>query len=90
MKKILILTLIVLLGNVAFSENVEVSNDYFDQDYVKGLDYDNYIGDPSQAIYNETQETYIYDNYGSTESMEYLNRGDAGNYNGGSDFDRNY
>lgn len=90
MKKLLILSLIILLGNIAFSENVEVSNDYFDEDYTKGLDYDNYIKDPSQAIYNETQDLYIFENYGSSASMEYLNRGDAGSYSGGSDFDRNY
>lgn len=97
MKKILILILI-FLGLSSFAEvnntsdSVSVTNDYFYQKNTEatGLDYDNYIDDPSQAVYNATQNQYIYDNYGSSASMEYLNRGDAGNYNGGSDFDRNY
>jgi hypothetical protein len=54
------------------------------------LDYDNYLDDPSESVYESEQEQYVYKNYGSTESGEYLNRGDAANYNGGSDFDRNY
>lgn len=52
--------------------------------------YDKYLKDPSEAVYNEEQNRDIYNNYGSSESMEYLNRGDADYYNGGSDFDRNY
>lgn len=97
MKKILILILI-FLGLSSFAEvnntsdSVSVTNDYFYQKNTEatGLDYDNYIDDPSQAVYNATKNQYIYDNYGSSASMEYLNRGDAGNYSGGSDFDRNY
>ena len=104
MKKTFIITFIILfigscsiIGICTFAQNtnsfantpVTVSTDYFYQDE-DSLDYDNYINDPSQEIYNSTQNQYIYDNYGSSASMEYLNRGDAANYNGGGDFDRNY
>ena len=64
--------------------NYSVYND--PSDYL----YNVYLKDPSEAIYNAEQGREIYDNYGSSESMEYLNRGDANYYNGGSDFDRNY
>ena len=60
----------------------ETYSDYYDDE--------NYSKDPSQAIYDATQEQYIYDNYGSSASMDYLNRADSGSYSGGSDFDRNY
>lgn len=90
--KILLISLIIFASiSAVFAEQT----DYTVVDYSKIHDphdylYNIYLKDPSEAIYNAEQEREIYDNYGSSASMEYLNRGDANSYNGGSDFDRNY
>lgn len=93
MKRFLIISL-VMTGLITMAEEVTVTNDYFYDDYDNQTNasttYERYKADPSQAVYDGALSQYIYDNYGSSESMDFLNRGDAGSYNGGSDFDRNY
>ena len=90
MKK-LILFFIVLLSSPAFSSTAE--ENYLNLEHhswSSNPQYQIYREDPSQYVFESELDSYIYNNYGSTESMDYLNRGDADSYNGGSEFDRNY
>ena len=91
MKKFLVLAIILGLGTIVFCyENNNTDNSNVSETKSVEDEYLNWSDDPSQAVYNAEQESYVEQNYGSTSSMEYLNRADSDEYSGGSDFARNY
>ena len=86
--KIIILFLLIFVGCIGFCDEHAIYNT--PSLYQEYQHYLNWHDDPSLSVYEAEQENYIEQNYGSSESMEYLNRADSDSYWGGSDFDRNY